>query len=572
MFKKSYVLLAVFVSMSSLMLAQQFPPGYVDPAPLLAAAAKEIGEANFRCVTFSGTGYSGAVGQTAENAVNIDWPRIDSMANYTRTINWDAQTSKETFDRAPGLNPAIWKYGLGWVDGTPLQKHVRQTHITNGKYSWAIDGDGSPVAVPPEDAEGYLLDLYMNPPGFIKAARLPGANPKAFWRWEQIEKGRDGAVVPFGTQLSGSEKVHVVAITVLGKYRMDATINSQNQIQRIKTTVNENALGDFNIEHESTNQISVGGVKWPTAWHSHQGWDDNWQFYRKSTGHNAYGGQFPKVEPNACGDPVPVPEAVKQAQFPNTVTVEKMGNGIYMLGGGPANSYMVEFSNFVAVFEAPGGEERSLAVIEQIAKLAPGKPIRWVIVSHPHFDHIGGLRTYNHIGATAVVHQHNLEFLNSDVLIYEPRTVKPDIVSLWPPTEVAEGYNYEAIQENYVITDNSRLLRVYYVQPLQHVVGMLMAYLPSERILFQADLYNTNEAPVTQSFPAMRSLMNQINRMKLDVATIAPVHGKPVPMATFQTAMDAAPPPARRGGGAAPGAGAGAGGRGGGPAPAPPAK
>ena len=79
-----------------------------------------------------------------------------------------------------------------------------------------------------------------------------------------------------------------------------------------------------------------------------------------------------------------------------------------------------------------------------------------------------------------MTHQQNLEFLNSDVLDYEPRTVKPDIVSLWPPTEVAEGYNYEAIQENYVITDNTRNLRVHYVQPLQHVAGMLMAYLPSE--------------------------------------------------------------------------------------------
>ena len=56
----------------------QFPPGFVDPAPLLAAAAKEIGEANFKCVTFSGAGYSGAVGQTYEHAVNVDWPRIDS--------------------------------------------------------------------------------------------------------------------------------------------------------------------------------------------------------------------------------------------------------------------------------------------------------------------------------------------------------------------------------------------------------------------------------------------------------------------------------------------------------------
>ena len=81
-----------------------------------------------------------------------------------------------------------------------------------------------------------------------------------------------------------------------------------------------------------------------------------------------------------------------------------MAAGVYLLGGGPANSYMVEFNDFVAVFEAPGNEERSLAVIEEIAKLAPDKPIRWLISSHPHFDHIGGLRTYLHIGATIVAH------------------------------------------------------------------------------------------------------------------------------------------------------------------------
>ena len=67
-----------------------------------------------RCITFSGSGYAGAVGQTFENAVNIDWPRIDALANYTRVINWEAGTSVETFDRQPGLAPASWKYGLGW--------------------------------------------------------------------------------------------------------------------------------------------------------------------------------------------------------------------------------------------------------------------------------------------------------------------------------------------------------------------------------------------------------------------------------------------------------------------------
>jgi glyoxylase-like metal-dependent hydrolase (beta-lactamase superfamily II) len=513
-------------------LAAQFPPGYVDPAPLLAAAAREIGEPSLTCITFSGTGYGGAVGQTYENAVNVDWPRIDALSNYTRTINWQAGTSVETFDRKPGLNPAAWKYGLGWQGGTPTQKAARQTHVVNGRFAWHIDGDGPPVAVRPELAELYQLDLWLNPHGFLKAARMPGANPVALWRWEQLEKGRDGNVV-------SPEKVHVVAITMFGKYRVDATINTANQITRIKTTVNEPALGDFNIEHESTEQSAFGTIKWPVAWHSHHGWDDNWQFYRQSTGHNGYGGRFPAVQPNACGSPVPVPASVANASVEMPVTVEKMAEGVYRLGGGPAASYMVEFASFVAVFEAPTDEARSLAVIDAIAKLAPAKPIRWLISSHPHFDHIGGLRTYLHIGSTIVTHMKNLAFLNRDVLSYEPRTVAPDIVAKWPPTELSEGYNYEAVQENYVITDNSRILRVYYVQPLQHAEGMLMAYLPAERIAFQADLFDTHEPPRAAQLPAMRALANQVERMKLDVATLAPVHGQPVPWSAFRQALAA---------------------------------
>ena len=538
MARKIATAIALIVTLELKSPAQGFPPGYVDPLPLLSAASREIGEANLKCITFGGTGYGGAVGQTFENAVNVDWPRIDALANYTRSIDWEKGTSRETFDRKPGLNPAAWKYGLGWEGGTPTQKFTRQTHIVNGRTAWHMDGDGEPVAVPPEFADLYQLDLWLNPPGFLKAARMPGANPVALWRWEQIEKGRDGNVVQ-------PEKVHVVAITMLGKYRVDATINSQNQITRIKSTVSEPALGDFNIEHESTDQQTFGGIKWPVAWHSHQGWDDNWQFYRQSTGHNAYGGRFPNVQPNVCGEPATVPASLARAAVAPAVTVDKMADGVYLMGGGPANSYVVEFRDFVAVFEAPGNEARSLAVIEAVAKLAPGKPIRWLISSHPHFDHIGGLRTYLHIGATIVAHMKNITFLNRDVLNYEPRTVMPDILSRWPPTEVSEGYNFEAVQESYVITDNQRILRVYYVQPLAHVEGMLMLYLPTEHIAFEADLFDTHEAPRAAQLPAMRSLANQVARMKLDVETLAPVHGAPVPWTTFQSALRALSGPSR---------------------------
>ena len=158
-------------------------------APLLAAASKEIGEANLRCITFSGTGYDGAVGQTAEYTSNIDWPRIDALANYTRTINWETGTSKETFDRKPGLNPASWKYGLGWRGGTPIQKQTRQTHIVNGSHAWYIDGEGGePVAVPPRMPSGISSICGSTRPASSRrrACRAPtrrrsGAGSRSRW-------------------------------------------------------------------------------------------------------------------------------------------------------------------------------------------------------------------------------------------------------------------------------------------------------------------------------------------------------------------------------------------------------
>ena len=103
--KKLWILFTLFLLPGVSAWAQQFPPGFVDPMPLLEAAAAEIGEQDFRCVTLSGAGYSGSVGQVYDNAPNVDWTRIP-MTNYTRMINWETGESIETFDREPGLNPA----------------------------------------------------------------------------------------------------------------------------------------------------------------------------------------------------------------------------------------------------------------------------------------------------------------------------------------------------------------------------------------------------------------------------------------------------------------------------------
>jgi len=294
----------------------------------------------------------------------------------------------------------------------------------------------------------------------------------------------------------------------------------------------------MNYEHEFTNAnasyIDVGnGIKFPTGWHSHQGWDDNTNSQSITAGHNAFGGTMKDVKPNVCPDAVAVPDSVRNATFPVRVETTKLADGVFLLGGATHNSVAIEFNNYITVFEAPLNEDRSLAVIEEVRKLIPNKPIRFVINTNQHFDHAGGLRTYAHIGATIITQFRNFDFYNHDFINYAPRTLKPDMVSLWPPTEFAEGYNYETVRENYVLSDGTRNLNIYYVNPLQKVEGMLMAYLPKERLLLEADLVDTNEAlPATLSRD-QQSFANAVRLLKLDPARIVPVHGKPIPWSDF---------------------------------------
>ena len=171
-----------FVVVAGSFASAQRPPGYVDPEPVLKAAAAAIGVDQVSCITMTGSGYAGIVGQQRLAEKNVDWPRGEPLANYTRTMNWSARTMVESFDRKPGMNPASWKWGLGWTGGTPVQQHSRQTFVVNDRHAWSIDGTNPPVAASALDAERAQLELWLNPHGFLKAARMPGANPVAVWR------------------------------------------------------------------------------------------------------------------------------------------------------------------------------------------------------------------------------------------------------------------------------------------------------------------------------------------------------------------------------------------------------
>lgn len=515
------LILPLFVTVVPVV-GQQLPTGYVDPAAVIETVSRTMGVDNVRCLAWAGVGYAGKVGQNVLQST--DWPLGDPLENYSRTINYEVGSSVETFTRPAGKNPRSWKHGTGWLGGTPLQQHERQTFAVSGEYGWHIDGEGQGAIPAPTDAELWQLDIWLNPVGFIKAAQKPGANPKAIWRWEMVESGRDGATT------GGIQQSTILSITVLGKYRVNATVNTDNIIQRVQTWVPHPVLGDMNYEHEYTEWQEIDGVKVPGGWHHHDGWDDERQIPTISGGHNGFGGTFADIKVNDCGDAVVVPANVRAASSAAPVVeAQRLGNGIWLLGGGSHNSVAVEFKNFIAVVEAPLDEDRSLAVIAKIVELVPNKPIRYIINTHDHFDHLGGLRTYLHVGATVITHQRNREFYEVELLNYVPRTLNPDMVSLYPPTELSEGYTMEDVDEKYVISDGERNLDVYYAQGLaSHVEGMLMAYLPKEKILIEADLFDTpakGEALPDVAKDLNDGLLNNVRQIGLDVETIAPIHG-----------------------------------------------
>ena len=114
--------------------------------------------------------------------------------------------------------------------------------------------------------------------------------------------------------------------------------------------------------------------------------------------------------------------------------------------------------------------------------------------------------------------------------------MEPDRLSLYPPTEYDEGYQFEIVDSSYTLSDGTRILQVFHVQGSPHAEGMVMAYLPQEKILIEADVYTPPAAgaPMPAQAPAAAvNLYDNIKGYKLDVTTIAPLHGRQVPWADF---------------------------------------
>jgi glyoxylase-like metal-dependent hydrolase (beta-lactamase superfamily II) len=170
-------------------------------------------------------------------------------------------------------------------------------------------------------------------------------------------------------------------------------------------------------------------------------------------------------------------------------------------------------------------------VISEARKLAPNKPIKYLINTHHHFDHSGGVRTYVAEGATIITNEINKGYYEQ--VWKSPHTLEPDRLAQNPKKPA-----FITIKDKYTLADGERSLEIYQLGGDTHNSGIMMVYMPKEKILVEADDFSWPAG--TRAGPRYRAnnvnLYRNIQQLKLDVKTIAPLHGEPVSLSELQKA------------------------------------
>jgi glyoxylase-like metal-dependent hydrolase (beta-lactamase superfamily II) len=452
-----------------------------DAKTVLQSATKAMGDV--KSIQFSGTGHLAAVGQ-AWNPTS-PWPET-IVKSYTRTVDYSSQSSREELVRNEGDPPA--KGGAA-----PFGGDQKQVNLVSGQYAWNQPGNAPQPAV--AAAEERQLQIWLTPHGFLNGAMQNSATAK---------KGKGGTEVSF---------------TAMTKFKVTGTIDTQGMVTKTETRIPNPVLGDMLVETDYSAYKDFNGVKFPTV------------IVQKQGGHPLLDLAVTDVKTDVPLQ-LSVPEAVKQAQLPPVaVQTQKLGDGLWWLGGGSHHSVVVEYPTYITVIESPLNDERALAVIAEAKKLVPNKPIKYLVNTHNHFDHLGGVRAFIPEGATIITNAMNKPYYEK--VFNAPHTLAPDRFSQNP-----KKATYLTVKDKYVLADGGREIDIYHIENDNHNEGMLMVYVPKEKVPLEADDFTppapNGPPPAPRAVNFTKNLNANIERLKLDVVTIAPLHGFVVPVAELK--------------------------------------
>ena len=450
------------------------------------AASATLGVDRMTSIEFSGTGTWHHFGQETNPYAP---PPAYELRKYVATIDY-AKIARHV--------QLTGRFSIDPERLTPVPKDRTNDENSVGDVSWNVGPPGGPatgnaprVLPDPEDAEERVMEIWATPHGFLRAAAVNHATSRT-------------------TPDGGSE----VTFTA-GRHTYVGTINARNEVQKVHTWIDNPVLGDMLCQAGFSEYRDFGGVMFPGRIVRTKGGKPFLDLTVSSV----------KVNPEVN---MPVPAGLAAAMTaPVRAIAEKLADGVFWIKGGQWHSVAIEQGDHIVVVDAPLDEARSLAVIAKVKESIPNKPITYLVNTHGHFDHAGGLRTYVDEGAAIVTLPVNQAFYER--AWREPRRLNPDRL-----TRSGKTPRFEPIVgDRHVLADATRPIQIHHQPTSGHNENIVMVYLPVEKLLIEVDAWNTEaiNAPQIDTLggdfvnPYIVDMYNDILRLKLDVDRIVPLHG-----------------------------------------------
>jgi glyoxylase-like metal-dependent hydrolase (beta-lactamase superfamily II) len=444
-----------------------------DAQTVVSGALQAMGATELNAVAYSGSAAMGNFGQSK----NISF-RLASTAirNYRLAIDFSRPASQASGDAFPPAVPG----------GAPPQPRGYSETVSSATPAWA-----------------QQFQIWVTPWGFLRGAAANHATVRS----RKIDGVEYKAVTWSPAQKAPSGQ----------PYRVTGYINGQQMVELVETWVDHPVMGDLHVETRYTNYQDFGGLKAPTRIsQKHAGMETFVVAVNDVRANPSNLGELMSGAPGAGPDGVsagtggarPVQSAA------STAASERLADGVYRITGGYI-SLAVEFRDYVVVLEGGQSEARGLAVIAETRRLFPGKRIKYVVNTHPHFDHASGLPPFVAAGISIITDDNNKYFL--EAALGSPRTLAGDALAKSHKKPKVEG-----VIDDLVLKDETRTLELHHVEKLEHSEGMLIAYLPRERILFTAD-FNA-PGPGQAVSPSIATLVQNIERLGLEFDRHVLVH------------------------------------------------
>jgi len=369
--------------------------------------------------------------------------------------------------------------------------------------------------IPAEQAnQQQFIQYHRRLPTLLLRSALDRTNSLRYLGVDEFE-GRRHEVVTFVMPDTQQIALYVDAQTgLISKYEL-LFVDSLEGVE-----ASEIVFGDYR---------KVGSYQVPRRWSNRQLGEDQTRYTVQAEFNPPVTDESFRVAASGYTEVKPVPTNLEEK-------VDRLADGIFVIqnvAGQNQNTLAVGFADHVVAVEAPGSSDGADAVIKRIHELFPGKPIRYVAMTHHHGDHIGGMRSFIAEGATVITTAANRPVIEAmaaskqnDRLGREPRM---------PAFLLLENGRR-------VLKDGTRELELIDIGPNPHSREMVIAWLPAEKVVFQGDLFfvPNNDAPFGPPQASTASFAAKLRELKLPAEKIASVHGDTATAAQFREATAAA--------------------------------